>query len=235
MVTKLLSDQVGFKQSRIDECVFYRGHSIYVLYTDDSILAGPDEDELNQIVEDMKTSGLKLTVEGDISDFLGVKVDRHPDGTIHMTQPQLIDSTLKDLRLEGPDTHIKNTPAKVGVTLTRHQESEPFDGHFDYRSVIGKANYLEKSTRPDIAYAVHQCARFSSDPKIEHGEAVKWLGRYLRATRDKGLIFNLTDQSFDCWVDADFAGNWDPKDANHPDTARSRTGYIIMYAGCPIV
>jgi hypothetical protein len=36
-------------------------------------------------------------------------------------------------------------------------------------------------------------------------------------------------------VDADFAGNWDPKDFEDRDTARSRHGYYIMYAGCPIL
>jgi hypothetical protein len=112
--------------------------------------------------EDMKVSGLKLAVDGGISDFLGVKIERQPDGTIRtMSQPQLIDSILKDLRLDGPNVATKNTPAKVGVTLNRHPDSQPFDGHLDYRSIIGKANYLEKSTRSEIAYAVHRCARFS--------------------------------------------------------------------------
>ena len=235
LVSKLTSKQVGFTQSQVDECVFYKGSCIYVLYTDDSILAGPDETELEQLIQDMQKAGLKLTVEGDITDFLGVQVDRKSDGTIHMTQPHLIDNILQDLRLDGPEAATKNTPAKVGVPLQRHVDSQPFDGHFDYRSIIGKMNYLEKSTRPDIAYALHQCARFSADPKIEHGAAVKWLGRYLRATRDKGLIFKPTAQSFDCWVDADFAGNWDPLDASHPSTARSRSGFIFAYAGCPII
>ena len=211
-----------------------RGRSIYVLYTDDSILAGPDKAELKQILEDMKASGLQLTIEGDISNLLGVKVKRQPNGMIHMTQPQLMDSILKDLSLHGPNVQTKNTPAKIGVTLTRHHESQPYDGRFDYQSGIGKTNYLEKSTSPEIAYAVHQFARFSADPKVKHGEAIKWLGRYLRGTRDKGLIFKPTDQWFDCWVNADRAGNWDPTDSNHPDTARSRTGYVIRYAGCPI-
>ena len=40
LVNKLVND-LGFKQSKEDECVFYRGQTIYVLYTDDSILAGP--------------------------------------------------------------------------------------------------------------------------------------------------------------------------------------------------
>ena len=44
-----------------------------------------------------------------------------------------------------------------------------------------------------------------------------------------------TQQSFQCWVDADFAGNWKPEGAQHdPMTAKSRSGWIIQYAGCPI-
>ena len=36
-------------------------------------------------------------------------------------------------------------------------------------------------------------------------------------------------------MDADFAGNWDPEEFEDRDTARSRHGYVIMYAGCPIM
>jgi hypothetical protein len=56
--------------------------------------------------------------------------------------------------------------------------AEPFDGHFNYRRVIGKLNYLEKSTRIVVTCATHQCARFVSKPKDVHGKAVKWIGRY---------------------------------------------------------
>jgi hypothetical protein len=97
LVSKLTSNAIGFTQSSIDECVFYQGRSMYVLYIDDSILAGPDESELNQIIEDMKKAGLKLTVEDDISNFLKVQIERKTDGTIHMAQPHLIDQILEDL------------------------------------------------------------------------------------------------------------------------------------------
>jgi hypothetical protein len=35
------------------------------------------------------------------------------------------------------------------------------------------------------------------------------------------------------YVDAAFCGNWDPKETWDVNTARSRHGYIISYAGCP--
>ena len=96
LVDKLVN-VVGFKQSKVDECVFYKGSTVYVLYTDDSILAGPDKAEIEEIIEDIKKADLDITVEGDLQDFLGINIDRKEDGTIHMTQPHLIDQILKDL------------------------------------------------------------------------------------------------------------------------------------------
>ena len=55
--------------------LLYKSKSVFVLYTDDSILAGPDPQELDDIVQEMKAVGLIITVEGDISDFLGVQID----------------------------------------------------------------------------------------------------------------------------------------------------------------
>ena len=91
-------------------------------------------------------------------------------------------------------------------------------------------------TRPDLAYAVHQCARFCNNPKLLHEQGLKRICRYLYLTRDQGLIFqpNLKD-GFKCYVDADWAGNWLKTRPNDKTGALSRTGYIITYANCPIV
>jgi hypothetical protein len=236
LVRKLLD--LGFKQSTVDECVFYRGKTLYVLYTDDSLLAGPDKKEIEKIIEDLqKKAKLEITVEGDLADFLGVNIERCSDGTIHLTQPHLIDQILEDLRMNDEKVKPRSTPAASSKLLTRHRNSDAFDGSFNYRSVIGKLNYLEKATRSDISYAVHQCARFVSDPKREHGDAVRWLGRYLKGTRKMGTIMKpVPDMDLEVFVDASFCGDWDPKEAAiDRDTARSRHGYIISYAGCPLL
>ena len=227
---------IGFSVSQHDECVFLRGNAMYVLYTDDSILGGPDQLELDQIISDMQEVGLDITTEGGIDDFLGVNIERKPDGTFHLTQPRLINSILEDLRLLEDRTTTKSTPMATSKILSRHPNSPPFDQHFNYQRVIGKLLFLEKSTRPDLAHAVHQCARFAADPKVEHGQAVKWIGRYLKGTQDKGLILNPSGCSLDLYVDADFAGNWDPEIAGiDPSTAQSRHGYVLMFCGMPIL
>jgi hypothetical protein len=113
--------------------------------------------------------------------------------------------------------------------------SAPFDRSFHYRRIIGKLNYLEKGSRSDIAYIVHQCARFVEDPKMEHGQALRRLGRYLKGTRNKGTIY-YPDESrgLEVFVDASFSQDWKPEDALDRDSARSRHGFYVTYASCPI-
>jgi hypothetical protein len=89
-----------------------------------------------------------------------------------------MESIPKDLKLNNQKTIGRKTPALKTVLIRKDADGKDFDNSFHYRSVIGKLNYLEKSTRPDIAYAVHQCARFSSCPKQSHAEAVKYICRY---------------------------------------------------------
>ena len=71
---------------------------------------------------------------------------------------------------------------------------------------------------------------------MEHAKALRWLGRYLKGTRDKGLILRTSNAiELEVFVDADFSGNWDKNEAWDRDTARSRHGYIVSYYGCPII
>ena len=186
LVDKLVNE-IGFKQSEVDECVFYKGNVMYVLYTDDSILAGPNKKEIDDVVSSIQKAGLNITIEGDLQDFLGINIQRENDGSIYLSQPHLIDQILKDLRMDDDNVKQKDTPAKSSEILNAGLNTKDFDGSFNYRSIIGKLNYLERGTRSDIAYIVHQCARFTASPKEQHAKAIRWLGQYLKATKDKWL------------------------------------------------
>jgi len=75
-----------------------------------------------------------------------------------------------------------------------------------------------------LKHAVHQCTHFAADPKETHVLAMLRIGRYLHATKEKGLIYSPQAQSFDLWCDADFSGNWFAKSAyNDSSTAKSHT------------
>ena len=73
--------------------------------------------------------------------------------------------------------------------------------------------------------AVHQCARFSADPKLSHKRAVKRIARYLLGTKTKGILFKPnTSKGIQCYVDANFVGGWNKDDPTNPENVLSRTG-----------
>jgi hypothetical protein len=85
-------------------------------------------------------------------------------------------------------------------------------------------------------YATHQIAKYLSDPRYSHGEAILYLVCYLKKMRNLGLKFKPDPKKgFECYYDLDFSGNWSKEFAPvDPSTAKSRNRWIIFYSGCPI-
>ena len=135
------------------------------------------------------------------------------------------------------NSYTKHVPTKVALQLHAFKDSQKFAEKFNYRSIIGKLNYLGQTTRPDIVYVVHQVAKYSSDPRKEHGEAIIYMVKYLKAMRHVGIRFRPDPtKGFQCSCDADYAGNWNKQfAATDPSTAKSRSGWNIFHAGCPII
>ena len=91
--------KIGFKQSVNDECVYFRGSTIFFCYVDDSVLMDPVKAEIDKVIKELQDINYQLTDEGNIDDYLGVKIELLKDNKIKMTQPQLIDQILEDMRL----------------------------------------------------------------------------------------------------------------------------------------
>ena len=138
----------------------------------------------------------------------------------------MIERCIEAVGLDNATT--RDTPSRPGIPLVRDDEGEPALGDFNYASVVGMLMYLAGHTRPDIAYAVNCCARYMFNPKRSHEEAVKRIVRYLKATKDRGMIFDPTeDFALNCYPDADFAGMYGHE---RPDDPRSQG---VQWCGSP--
>ena len=60
----------------------------------------------------------------------------------------------------------------------------------DYIHAIEILIYLQGTSRPDIAMAVHHATRFTNETKLSHERVVDRITRYLNTTEDKGLIYD---------------------------------------------
>ena len=118
----------------------------------------------------MQNLELDIEVQGHPAGYVGVNIKRIKDGSIKLSQRALIDTIIEDADLNN-DSKVKAVTAKVNEHLHAHLNKPPFELNFNYRSMIGKHNYLAQTTRPDIMYATHQLAKYSSNPREPHGEA----------------------------------------------------------------
>lgn len=140
-------------------------HFACTWYVDDGIFFLPSQENVNQCIAELQ-SRFNISIEGDVSDYVGVNIEKQEDGTIHMTQPQLIKGKIQEMNFMDSTKPSKNNP--------------PHKADWEYRRIIGKLNFLEKSCCPEVACAVHQAARFSADPRSNHSDTIKKIVRYLK-------------------------------------------------------
>jgi len=131
---------------------------------------------------------MDLVVEDSVCGFLGIAMNKKKgeDGRqeIQLLQTGLIDRVIVALGLDEHSNGL-STPA-CKKTLPKHADGDPHDLGFNYARVVGMAMYMCNNSRPDISFAVHQCARHSFlEPKRQHAEYLKRIGRYLISTRTK--------------------------------------------------
>jgi hypothetical protein len=88
----------------------------------------------------------EITDKGNLDEYLGVKVTWTDGGTIELTQPHFSDSIISDLAFKE-NAKGKNTPAPSTASINQDVNGNDYDKSWDYRSVIGKLNFLEKSTQ----------------------------------------------------------------------------------------
>jgi hypothetical protein len=74
-------------------------------------------------------------------------------------------------------------------------------------------------------------------PKKSHEETLKQIGRYLKATRNRGLIIKPSSGvlKIDAYADADFAGMYGYERHDDPSCVKSWTGYVINVANCSVM
>ncbi|CAN1790917.1 Retrovirus-related Pol polyprotein from transposon RE1 [Linum perenne] len=177
----------GYKQCQTDHTLFVK-HSasgklaILIVYVDDIIITGNDEDEIKQLKK-------RLATEFEIKDlenlryFLGMEIARSKDELIVSQRKYILDllSETGMLGCKPANTLMEQNKqwSQEGVDLVEKRR---------YQRLVGKLIHLSH-TRPDIAYAVGIASQHMQNPNKEHNEAVNRILRYLKGTPGLGLRF----------------------------------------------
>jgi hypothetical protein len=165
---------------------------------------------------------------------LGVEISQDLEaGTVRISQWKYFESVLE--RFGMADCRPVSTPFPVGTRLTKEmspktdEERELMVGK-DYLGLLGSVMYGMLQTRPDLAFPVGVGSRFSSNPGIEHWNALMHLLRYIKGTLHLGITYRRPPRlstpitkTLLPYSDSDWAGD--------KDKLRSTSGTVILLAG----
>lgn len=223
---------LGFVASFADPCLYIRKKggsiSMVLIYVDDCLVAGSTA-EVAKITADLSTM-FAMTDGGEPRTFLGVHFKRdRAKRTLTLSQDDYARSVLRRFGMQQCD--VSDTPAP-GHRLSKSmgpksEEERAAMRKVPYRAAVGALLYLTTATRPDLAQAVGQVARFCADPGKQHWEAVLRIFNYLAGTVTRGLTYHqLPSFSLFGYADADDAGD--------QDTRKSTSGFVFMFCGAPV-
>jgi hypothetical protein len=128
LITKLQG--INFKQSLIDNCIFYRDDNILIVYVNDAIFLGSSDGQLCDIINKLRNLKLSIEDQGHPADYVGVSIKKHKDGVIELTQRAIINVIIADVALGG--SKVKAVPAKASKILHAHLDKPPFSLNCGY-------------------------------------------------------------------------------------------------------
>jgi hypothetical protein len=225
---------LGYTRCESDWSVYTRrlpsSLSLSATSVDDILLASDSKVESDSAAAQIN-SKFAITDSGDADWILGCRITRCRSKRLLMIdQEQFTASILRDYGYDNSKPNQTPCPKyRLTVDMCPKTDAEREEANqFPYCAVVGKCMYLATCTRPDIAYAVRELARFMSNFGTQHCTAVKHLLRYLHGSRSRGIIYGNVDNLtpiFRSFTDSDWGMS---------DNRKSVSGYLIECSGGPI-
>ncbi|KAE9007452.1 hypothetical protein PR001_g16969 [Phytophthora rubi] len=225
----------GFKSCDADQCVYVKrsrnGYVYVCLYVDDMIIAAKTSGEIREVKNALKNA-FKMKDLGAATFILGMEIDHDTDaGTLMTKQTRYIDDVVE--RFGQQSAKPVDNPCASGMKLSKTQSPGTVEDRAEmqsrpYRSLIGCLLYITTCIRPDIAYLVTQLSRCLENPGLQHWRAAIRVLRYLKTTREHGIVYQgCDDVTVEAFTDADWGSNIDDR--------RSVSGVMVMMGNAPVV
>ena len=63
-------EQLGFKPSKVDQCLYIKKDIVCAVYVDDTIFWSPDDSKIESTISELKALNFELTDKGEVDSFL---------------------------------------------------------------------------------------------------------------------------------------------------------------------
>jgi copper chaperone CopZ len=165
--------ELGYESCQSDSGLLIRrnekGTVILCIYVDDVCCVGDEEAVKTAIKEIEAIYNIKHV--GELSEYVGVTIEKGIDGSIIMSQPD----TIKKIKSKfGKELNaLRKAPSPAGasdVVMRPIDKEETVDEETQglYRSGVGMLLWMTKHTRPDISNAVREASKVMDGATSAH-------------------------------------------------------------------
>lgn len=216
----------NFQQYKFQPCIFFwrkkEKFAILSLYVDDILIVSNCEDKICETKRELSRE-FEIKDLGIPKRFLGIDIEINENKTIFIHMKSYIDKMLQKFGMTECNpvkTPMVTKETAKGKSNEKRVINEKIETQF--REAIGSLIYLANACRPDISVATHILSRKSGKQTDEDWVSVKRVFRYLKNTKELGLLFKGEETGIKAYVDASFGCN---------DDGSSITGYVIKLFG----
>jgi hypothetical protein len=193
---KVLRDR-GYTPFKGDSCLYYKREGdidiVCAVYVDDFAVSVLNEASRKQFEKDISVFEFKAL--GKVKRLLSIEhVWDNANKRVFLHQQEYTDKIVAEWL--GPKGREYNVPCSKGFSFT--SETGAYQGlEMNNRAnvtkaqkVIGAVRWLERNTRPDLAFVLHECAKYMSNPSAAVMEQLDQVLGYLKFTRTHGLVYD---------------------------------------------
>ena len=128
--------------------MFYGRGMIVLIYIDDVIFFGNEQDNIDEVIKEFEDSGIYLTVEEHVYAFLRVEfITDNKSVEVTLTQWGMTKKVMNTVVMLYSNNKI--TPSTT-IPLGTDAGGPPFGEPWEYVSVVGILMYLPSNYMPDI-------------------------------------------------------------------------------------
>jgi len=227
-ITKVLI-KAGFKQNRLDPCVFNYTNIAGVqtticIHVDDLMITSTDMTEIKRVSQVLKDEFKTITInEGVKHSYLGMTFNFEEEGSVRVTMEGYIDDMLRSYQVTGKAA----TPALDHLFEIRESPKLDEEKRGELHSRVAKLLYLAKRVRPEILPSVIFLTSRVKEATEDDWTKLDRILKYLNSEPNLGLRIKPDPNSVDVisYVDASFAVHHDYK---------SHTGGVITLGMGPV-
>ncbi|XP_019099668.1 PREDICTED: uncharacterized protein LOC109132493 [Camelina sativa] len=196
----------GYNRGSVDKILFILEQEddimMVQIYVDDIIFKSTSKKLVDNFVNSM-TQEFEMSLVGELKYFPGSQITQSDQG-IFISQSTYARQLLKKFQMDK--CKEAKIPMSTSLKLSKDLDGKAVDAK-QYRGMIGSLLYLTAS-RPDLCFSVGMCARYQSNPKESHLEAVKRIIKYVKGTVDFGIWYSKgSNKGLVGYCDADYAGS----------------------------